>query len=213
MKKNLTEMVFVLDRSGSMGNLSDDTIGGFNSLIAKQKEEPGGAFVTTVLFDDEYEVIHDHVALSEINELTDKEYFARGTTALLDAVGKTINSIGTRLNNTSEDEKPEKVVFVIVTDGHENASKEFEKSAIKEMIQHQQAKYSWIFMFLGANIDAVSEGSSLGISSTHTHTYSATNMGTQSVYLSTATALQGIRAANTVTQANAVVADALNLVE
>ena len=181
MKKNLTEMVFILDRSGSMSSLTEETIGGFNSMIEKQKQEDGDAYVTTVLFDNQYEMLHDHVNIQDVKPITD-EYWARGTTALLDAIGLTINSVGKRLDNTHEEERPEKVIFVITTDGHENASQEFTKDSIKKMIEHQQDKYSWVFMFLGANMDAVSEASSLGINSAFSRTYTASGLGTQSVY-------------------------------
>lgn len=184
MKKNLTEMVFILDRSGSMQSLTSDTIGGFNSMIENQKKENGEAFITTVLFDDQYELLHDHVDIQKIKPITNKEYFARGMTALLDAIGKTINSIGSRLSGTPEDERPDKVIFVITTDGFENASREFNKSAIKEMIEHQQDKYSWTFIFLGANMDAVGEAASLGINASRSHTYTASAQGTSSVYTS-----------------------------
>ena len=193
MKKNLTEMVFILDRSGSMQNLTDDTIGGFNSMIENQKKEEGEAFVTTVLFDDQYELLHDHIDINELQPITNKEYYARGTTALLDAIGKTINSIGSRLSATPENERPEKVIFVITTDGMENASREFSKNTIKEMIKHQQDKYSWTFMFLGANMDAVSEAASLGINTDFARTYTADTWGTQSVYTSMSNAMSCAR--------------------
>ena len=193
MKKNLTEMVFILDRSGSMNHLVSDTIGGFNSMIEQQKKEDGEAYVTTVLFDDYYELLHDHVNVQGVAPITNKEYYARGCTALLDAVGKTINSIGQRLSNTPEEERPEKVIFVITTDGYENASREFTKSKIKEMIEHQQNVYSWVFIFLGANMDAVSEAAGYGINSAHAHTYTASAQGTSSVYYATADALSSIR--------------------
>lgn len=195
MKKNLTEMVFILDRSGSMQSLTSDTIGGFNSMIENQKKEDGEAYVTTVLFDDAYEMLHDHVNIQDIQPITDKEYYARGMTALLDAVGKTINSVGKRLSETPEDERPEKVIFVITTDGFENASMEFEKDTIKNMIEHQQSKYSWTFIFLGANMDAVEEAKNLGIKSSYSHTYTASGTGTQSVYTSldaTMSCLRGV---------------------
>lgn len=182
MKKNLTEMIFILDRSGSMCYLVDDTIGGFNSMIENQKKEDGEAYVTTVLFDDKYELLHDHIDIQEITPITSKEYFARGCTALLDAVGKTINAIGNRLSNTPEEERPEKVIFVITTDGRENASREFTKKSVKEMIEHQQSKYSWTFVFLGANMDAVDEATSLGINASHAHSYTASAQGTSSLY-------------------------------
>lgn len=193
MKKNLTELVFILDRSGSMYNLVSDTIGGFNSMIESQKKEPGEAYVTTVLFDDQYELLHDHVNLKEIQPITDKEYYTRGCTALLDAVGKTINSIGVRLNNTPEGERPDKVIFVITTDGYENSSKEFNKTQIKDMIEHQQNKYSWTFMFLGANMNAVGEAKNLGINTDFARTYTANNVGTQSVYNSVSKAINVMR--------------------
>jgi uncharacterized protein YegL len=184
MRKNLTEMVFILDRSGSMENLTSDTIGGFNSMIENQKNEEGEAYVTTVLFDDKYEILHDHVNIQNIEPITNKDYYARGMTALLDAVGKTINSIGSRLSATPEEDRPDKVIFVITTDGCENASREFTKKVVKEMIEHQQDKYSWTFMFLGANMDAVSEAASLGINTDFAKTYTANSIGTQSVYTS-----------------------------
>lgn len=184
IKKNLTEMIFILDRSGSMQNLTSDTIGGFNSMIETQKGEEGNAFVTTVLFDDNYEVLHDHIDIQDIQPITNKEYYARGCTALLDAVGKTINSIGSRLSATTEDERPDKVIFVITTDGMENSSREFTKKTVKEMIEHQQDKYSWTFMFLGANMDAVGEAASLGINTDFAKTYTANSVGVQSVYTS-----------------------------
>lgn len=193
LKKNLTELVFILDRSGSMYQLVNDTIGGFNSMIEEQKKEPGEAYVTTVLFDGQYELLHDHIDLKEVKPITDKEYYARGSTALLDAVGKTINSIGARLNNTPEDERPDKVIFVITTDGYENCSREFNRTQIKEMIEHQQNKYSWTFMFLGANMDAVSEAATLGINTNFAKTYTANSIGTESVYRSVSCAMASAR--------------------
>lgn len=182
MRENLTEMVFVLDRSGSMSGLAADTIGGFNELIEKQKKIEGDAYVTTVLFDHEYEVLHDHVALGEVAPLTDKEYFARGSTALLDAVGRTINAVGVRLAATPEEERPEHVVFVITTDGMENASREYTAKQVREMVEHQQQKYSWQFVFLGANMDAVSEADELGISASHAANFAPSRRGVSMMY-------------------------------
>lgn len=182
MKKNLTEMVFVLDRSGSMSGLAADTIGGFNELIEKQKKIEGDAYVTTVLFDHEYEVLHDHVALGEVAPLTDKEYFARGSTALLDAVGRTIDSVGARLAAAPEEERPEHVVFVITTDGRENSSREYTAKQVREMVEHQQQKYSWQFVFLGANMDAVSEARNLGISAKYAADFTPTGRGVNRMY-------------------------------
>lgn len=182
MRENSTEMVFVLDRSGSMSGLAADTIGGFNELIEKQKKIEGDAYVTTVLFDHEYEVLHDHVALGEVAPLTDKEYFARGSTALLDAVGRTIDSVGARLAAAPEEERPEHVVFVITTDGRENSSREYTAKQVREMIEHQQQKYSWQFVFLGANMDAVSEARNLGISAKYAADFTPTGRGVNRMY-------------------------------
>ena len=182
MRENLTEMVFVLDRSGSMSGLVADTIGGFNDLIEKQKKIEGRAYVTTVLFDHEYEVLHDHVALEEVAPLTDKEYFARGSTALLDAVGRTIDAVGARLSATAEEERPAHVVFVITTDGMENSSREYTAQRVRGMIEHQQQKYSWQFVFLGANMDAVSEARKLGISAKYAADFTPSHSGVRKMY-------------------------------
>ncbi|MCD7884168.1 MAG: VWA domain-containing protein [Lachnospiraceae bacterium] len=193
MKDNLTELVFILDRSGSMGRLTSDTIGGFNSMIEKQKAEPGEAVVTTVLFDNRYEVLHDHVPLAEIKPMTSKEYFARGTTALLDAVGMTINTIGARLNATPEAERPGKVIIVITTDGLENASHEYSRAQVKDMITHQQEKYSWNFLFLGANMSAVKEAGNLGIDADFARTYTASSVGTHRLFAGVSATMSAMR--------------------
>ncbi len=163
MKKDLTELVFILDRSGSMGGLESDTIGGYNAMLKKQKEAPGEAVVTTVLFDDEFELLHDRINLLGIKPMTEKQYFVRGTTALLDAIGKSIQKIINVQQNTLEDLKAEKVLFIITTDGQENASKEYTYNQIKAMIEHQKKKEKWEFIFLGANIDATAEAKKFGI--------------------------------------------------
>ena len=163
MNNNLTELVFILDRSGSMGGLEKDTIGGYNSFIEKQQKEDGEANLTTVLFDHSYELLHDRVDIKKVSPLTGKEYFVRGTTALLDAIGITITKIGQKLDAAAEAERPGKVLFVITTDGMENASKEYTADKVKSMIEHQKEKYSWEFLFLGANIDAVKTAMSFGI--------------------------------------------------
>ena len=165
MNNNLTEIVFILDRSGSMQTLTDDTIGGFNSFIEKQKREPGDAILTTVLFDDQYEILHDGVNLRDVKPLTREDYYARGMTAMMDAIGRTINTVDARIQKTPAQYRPGKVIFVITTDGYENASMEFNRARIKEMIQQQTAKYDWQFLFLGANMDAVKEAARFGISS------------------------------------------------
>ncbi|MCL2816388.1 MAG: VWA domain-containing protein [Oscillospiraceae bacterium] len=171
MKKNLTELVFILDRSGSMSGLESDTIGGFNAMLAKQQAEPGECCFTTILFDDKYEVLHDRADIKTVSSITEKEYFVRGYTALLDAIGATINKIGNALKDTAEDDRAEKVLFIITTDGMENASLEFDYDKIKAMIEHQKEKYSWEFIFLGANIDAVAVAGRFGIDKTRAQSF------------------------------------------
>jgi len=163
MKKDLTELVFILDRSGSMGGLESDTIGGFNSMLTKQQAEPGECRITTVLFDNQYEILHDRIDIKAVNAITDRDYFVRGQTALLDAVGKTINKIGSVQKNTADEYRADKVLFVITTDGMENASREFNYDKIKSMIERQKSKYKWEFIFLGANIDAVEVADRFGV--------------------------------------------------
>jgi len=163
MKKDLTELVFILDKSGSMAGLETDTIGGFNTLLAKQKQEKGEAMITTVLFDNNYEILHDRADIRQVNPITEKEYFVEGSTALLDALGRTINRAGKAISEMRETDRPGKVMVVIITDGYENASREFKVSQIKHMIEHQQTKYAWEFIFLGANIDAVAAAAQVGI--------------------------------------------------
>jgi len=178
MKKDLTELVFILDRSGSMGGLESDTIGGYNTMIEKQKKEAGEAIITTVLFDDRYELLHDRINLRGITPITSKEYFVRGSTALLDAIGKTINKIGNVQKHTAEDERAEKVLFVITTDGLENASREFSYEKIRQMIEHQKIKYGWEFIFLGANIDAIDVAERIGINKDRAANFHADSAGT-----------------------------------
>ena len=178
MKNNLTELVFILDRSGSMAGLESDTICGFNGMLAKQKKEEGDAQVTTILFDDAYEVLHDQADIQKVRPITEKEYFVRGCTALLDAVGKTITKIKHEQKEADEDEKADKVLFVITTDGYENASKEYSYEKIKKMITKQQEKHGWEFLFLGANIDAVAEAERVGIKADRAVSYCADSLGT-----------------------------------
>lgn len=193
MNQNLTEMVLILDMSGSMSPLTSDTIGGYNTLINQQKNEPGDAKVTTVLFDNRYIMLHDHVDIKDVPEMTTKEYMPCGMTAMLDAIGLTINSVGQRLANTPEEERPEKVIFTIITDGYENASREFTYPKIKEMIEHQRNKYSWIFTFIGANIDTAEVGGNLGIDAKLSKTYTASKEGTESVFMATSKAMSYTR--------------------
>lgn len=193
MKKDLTELVFILDKSGSMAGLEKDTIGGFNSLLKKQKKEEGDARITTVLFDNNYEVLHDRKSIQEVNPITKKEYFVAGTTALLDAVGRTINRIGKAMDKISEQDKPGKVMFVIITDGRENASKEFDYKQIEAMIDHQQTKYAWEFLFLGANIDAIATASQLGIREDNAVDYNADSDGVDCLYCCISSAVSQYR--------------------
>ena len=170
MKKGLTELVFILDRSGSMGGLESDTIGGFNGMLQKQKKEEGEANVTTVLFDDEIEIIHDRFPIHVVKPLTDQDYYVRGCTALLDAVGSTVKKVENIQKHLPEEMKAEKVIFVITTDGQENASQEYSANMVKKMIEKQQEK-GWQFLFLGANIDASTEAEKIGIKRSHAATY------------------------------------------
>jgi uncharacterized protein YegL len=178
MKKGLTELVFILDKSGSMSGLESDTIGGFNSMLAKQKAVEGECFVTTVLFDNEYELVHDRIDIKAISPMTDKEYQVGGTTALLDAIGKTINKISNAQKHTAEEYRAEKVMFVIITDGLENSSREYSADKVKALIERQKEKYAWEFVFLGANIDAVETAGKFGISADRAMDYLADSEGT-----------------------------------
>ena len=163
MKQGLTELIFILDRSGSMGGLEADTIGGYNSLLTKQKAIKGECRITTVLFDNVVELLHDRTDLQAVSPLSDTDYTVRGSTALLDAIGSTINKIGNAIKHTAEDYRPEKVLVVIITDGMENASRYYGADQVKRMIKRQQDKYGWEFIFLGANIDAVETAGRYGI--------------------------------------------------
>lgn len=193
MKENLTELVFILDRSGSMSGLEEDTIGGFNSMLNKQKREVGDALVTTVLFDNDYELLHDRLNIKKIKAITNREYYVRGSTALLDAIGATINKIGKALSDTKEEDRPDKVIFVIITDGMENSSTEYSLSKIKEMIDHQKNKYSWDFMFLGANIDALKTASDFGIDEDRAANFISDSEGTKLNYKVVSEAVSSFR--------------------
>lgn len=194
MKKNLTELVFILDRSGSMGGLESDTIGGYNAMLEKQRKEPGEAIVTTVLFDDRYELLHDRINLKGVSPITDKEYYVQGTTALLDAIGKTINKIVNIQRHTAEEEKAEHVMFVIVTDGMENASREYSCEKVRRMIEHEKSKYGWEFIFLGANIDAAETAERFGINEDRAANYHADSTGTRLNYDVISDAVSNLRA-------------------
>ena len=178
MKKGLTELVMILDRSGSMCGLEADTIGGFNSMIERQKKEEGEVYVSTVLFDDEIDVIYDRVDINKIEPMTDKQYYVRGCTALLDAVGGAISHIGNVHKYARSEDVPEKTIFVITTDGLENASRRYTYSDVRRMIERQKDRYHWEFIFLGANIDAAAEARKFGISESRAARYEADCEGT-----------------------------------
>ena len=194
MKKDLTELVFILDRSGSMAGLEDDTIGGFNAMIEKQKLEPGEAYVSTVLFDNRSEVIHDRLKLDRVPALTRKEYYVRGCTALLDAVGRAIHHIGNIHKYAREEDRPQRTLFVITTDGMENASRRYDYDRVKAMIERQRQKYGWEFLFLGANIDAAKEAARFGIGAEHAANYHADAQGTAVIYEAVSEAVCSFRA-------------------
>lgn len=178
MKKGLTELVFILDKSGSMGGLEQDTIGGYNSMLAKQKVVDGDAFITTVLFDNGYELLHDRIDIKAVNFISEKEYRVGGSTALIDAIGKTIHKIGNAQKNTAVDYRAENVMFVIITDGAENASREYTSDKVKAQIERQKTKYGWEFIFLGANIDAVETAGRFGIAPDRAQSFHSDGEGT-----------------------------------
>ncbi len=182
MSKGLTEIIYILDRSGSMSGLEADTIGGFNSMMEKQKKTGKKAIVSTVLFDDECEVIHDRVPIEKIGKMTYEQYFVRGCTALLDAVGGAIHHIRNVHKYASEEDRPEKTIFVITTDGMENASRNYSRERIARMIKKQQNKYGWEFIFIGANIDAYAEAQKYGICKDRAVNYVCDEIGTASVF-------------------------------
>ena len=193
MKKDLTELVFILDRSGSMQGLEDDTIGGFNSMLEKQKREPGEAYVSTVLFDDSSSVLHDRVPVSRIQPITRREYYVRGCTALLDAVGGAIHHIGNIHKYAREEDVPEHTLFVITTDGMENASRRYSAAQIRKMIRRQQETYGWEFLFLGANIDAAETAGELGIGPDRAVNYHCDSAGTRLNYEVVSQAVAAVR--------------------
>lgn len=198
MKANLTELAFILDRSGSMSGLEDDTIGGYNAMLKKQQKEPGEAVVTTVLFDDQYDLLHDRINIKCVRPITDKEYFVRGSTALLDAIGETIHKIGNAQMNTSENLQADKVLFIITTDGMENASHEYTYEKIKALVERQKEKFGWEFIFLGANIDAVATAAKFGIHADRAANYHADGEGTELNYMAVSEAVSNFRSKNAI---------------
>ena len=198
MKNTRTDIVFILDKSGSMRGLEKDTIGGFNSMLEKQKREEGEGTITTVLFDDRYTLLHDHSNIQTTQPLTHSDYYVEGSTALLDAMGRTINKIAKDQSGMGVEMKADKVLFVIITDGEENSSREFTADKIKWMIDHYQSEYRWEFIFLGANIDAVATARAYGINEDRAVNYHADAAGTQTSYEALGEAISELRCAESI---------------
>lgn len=184
MKNKMIELVFILDRSGSMSGLESDTIGGFNGMLEKQKKNSGEGRITTVLFDDSYEILHDRLDIRAVSDITSEEYYVRGSTALLDAIGKTIQKIDHTQGQVKEAFKADQVLFVITTDGMENASREYSAKQIKKMINRQKEEKNWEFLFLGANIDAIDTAEKLGIAKNRASNYHADTGGLKTCFTS-----------------------------
>ena len=182
MNPNLTELVAILDRSGSMEAIRDDAIGGFNAFLAEQKALPGEARLTLVLFDDQYEVAVDHARLQSVEPLTSRTFVPRGSTALLDAMGRTIDEVGQRLAKTPEAERPAKVIVVTITDGHENASTSYTQRQVFDRVARQRDTYGWEFRFIGANQDAIATAAQLSIDAAHAIGFCADSAGTSTVF-------------------------------
>jgi len=198
MKKGLVEMVFILDRSGSMRGLESDTIGGFNSLIEKQKAQAGDAVISTVLFDDQFDVIHHRRDLKTLPALTTQQYYVRGSTALIDAIGRSIRKITHVHQQLGQDNVPEKTIFVITTDGQENASREFNNHQVKRLVSEQQEKHGWEFLFLGANIDAFATAEGFGIRRDRAANYVHDEQGTRKNFAAMEKALYSLREENAI---------------
>ena len=192
-KNNITELVFIIDRSGSMSGLEKDTIGGFNSMIEKQRKEEGECYVSTVLFDHETKVLHDRAKLSEVKPMTEEDYTVRGTTALIDALGGAIHHIGNVHKYARPEDVPAHTMFVITTDGMENASRRYTSDQVKQKIERQKEKYGWEFIFIGANIDAVETAARYGINSDRAVNYRADKKGTKVMYEAVANAVSYVR--------------------
>ncbi len=193
MRKGLTEVVFILDRSGSMSGLEADTIGGFNSMIEKQKKEEGEAYISTVLFDDETDVLYDRVPVNKVEPMNDNQYFVRGCTALLDAIGGAIHHIANVHKYAREEDRPEKTLFIITTDGMENSSKIYDYKKVKKMVEKEKEKYGWEFLFLGANMDAISVAGRFGISADRAINYECDSVGTALNYRVLADTVSAVR--------------------
>ena len=193
IKNGITELVFILDRSGAMSGLEADTIGGFNSMLEKQKKLDGKTYVSTVLFDNEIEVLHDRVDISKIEPMNDKQYYVRGCTALIDAIGSSIHHIGNVHKYARPEDVPEHTIFVITTDGMENASREYSAEKVKQMVKHEEEKYGWEFIFVAANIDAVETAARIGIRRDRAANYNHTGHGTRKLYDAVSMACESIR--------------------
>lgn len=193
-KPNFTSINVLIDRSGSMGSLTTDTIGGFNTFLQEQKDTPGEAIFTLCLFDTRYQIVQECVPLAEAVPLNTSTYRPSGGTALLDALGQTINKVGVNLSNMNEEDRPSKVIFLVITDGEENSSTEFAIEKIKEMVTHQRDVYSWEFVFMGANIDSIAAGASLGVSTANSMNYVSNSVGTKGLYATASASLRNYRA-------------------
>ena len=194
MRKGLTEIIFILDRSGSMAGLEGDTIGGYNSMRDRQKKEDGEAIVSTVLFDDRSEVLHDRVSLDKMEHITEQAYYVRGCTALLDAVGGAVKHIATVHRYAREEDRPEKTLFIITTDGMENASRRYDYEKVRDMVERQKEKYGWEFLFLGANIDAIQVAGRFGIQKEYAVNFECDSEGTRLNYDVVSRAVSSVRA-------------------
>lgn len=199
-KENLTAICIIIDRSGSMAGLTKDTIGSFNTFLAEQKEVPGEAAFTLCTFNTDYQLVHDFIKLDTVPDLNETTYRPSGGTALLDAMGSTIDSVGQKLAAMPEDERPSKVIFLVITDGEENSSKRYTKDQIKSMVEHQQSAYKWGFVFVGANIDAFHAGQSMGFTDQNSVGYEATKGGTHRLYGSVSSNMRSYRLASDVTK-------------
>ena len=202
MKKGLTEVVFILDRSGSMSGLEADTIGGFNSMIAKQKKEEGEAYISTVLFDDRMEVIYDRVPVGSVEPMTDSQYYVRGCTALLDAIGGAVHHISKVHKHAAPDEVPEKTLFIITTDGMENSSHTYDYKKVKKMVENRKKKDGWEFLFLGANIDAIAVAGRFGVSADRAFNYECDEAGTALNYRVLSDTISTVRRAKSAKEAS-----------
>lgn len=207
MSKGYTEIVYILDRSGSMGGLEADTIGGFNSMMEKQKKTGEKAVVSTVLFDDECEVLHDRISIDRVEKMTDEDYYVRGCTALLDAVGGAIHHIGNVHKYARPEDRPEKTIFVITTDGMENASSHYSYDKVQKMVKRQQKKYGWEFIFIGANIDAYAEAQRFGIRKDRAVNYVCDDIGTANVYAGVSKAVCSVMIANNIEEMEECLSD------